>query len=131
MMEKLFGWSENDVRYGVKKIWVFLWVFIVIVGCGPQTPAPLDPMLAPGSPQAKQAIATVQTLAQQRGYRLSKFDVQLKADPDTGNFMIFLFPKTHERKFDRRSSLFAIVNAKSGQMIQFSDPVHDKPQKPH
>lgn len=79
--------------------------------------------LAPGSEREKNAIAEVRRLAVQHGYHPEKMELEVKSNPETGDFLIFLFPKPLDAQHLRRElGLFALVNAKSGQVIRFSDP---------
>lgn len=65
-------------------------------------------------------------LAVQHGYHPEKMDLQIKANPETGDFSIFLFLRTADvRELHREGGLFALVNAQSGQVIRFSDPKTD------
>ncbi len=110
----------------MKRIWIVL-ALIGLVGCGVQSPAPADPSLVIGGPEEKNAVAEVKALAAKNGYHPEKYEVIVRVDKDLGNFLIFLFPRTKEKQvLDRRTGIFAIVKASSGQVIEYSDPAHDK-----
>lgn len=110
----------------MKRIWLFL-MLVSLTGCGTQAPVSLDPALAIGSPEEKRAVAEVQALASKNGYPPKKYEVVVRVDKDLGNFLVFLFLKTGDKRpFDRRSGIFGIVHAKTGQVIDYSDPTHDK-----
>jgi hypothetical protein len=107
----------------VKKICLFLFVFVLAVGCGSNSLPKENPDLAFGSAQEKSAIAEVKLLAVQHGYHPEKMELEVKTNLETGDFLIFLFPKPLDAQHLRRElGLFALVNAKSGQVIRFSDP---------
>src|ERR1700677_2218791 len=111
------------MRLIVKKTCLFLFVFVLTVGCDSNSSPKENPDLASGSPQEKNAIAEVKRLAVQHGYHPEKMKLEIKTNPETGDFLIFLFPKPLDAQHLRRElGLFALVNAKSGQVIRFSDP---------
>ncbi|HTA75896.1 MAG TPA: hypothetical protein VK791_01925 [bacterium] len=102
------------------KYWAFLFS---VVGCSSNGSVAQDETMIPGSDREKRAIAIVDHLAVQHGYHPQKMNLEIKTNPETGDFMIFLFPKPVDALHLRRElGLFAIVNAKSGQVIRFSDP---------
>jgi hypothetical protein len=119
---------EDDLyREGfVKNIWKCAIIIFMTVSCAPGNPPVENKALASGSAEEKRAIAEMKRLAIQHGYHPEKMDMQIKSNSETGNFSIFLFPKTVDSKsFHREDGLFAIVNAQSGQVIRFSDPKTD------
>jgi len=104
----------------VLKCWIFL---LLAAGCGTKAPIAQDKTLSPGSPQEMSAIAEVKRLAVQHKYHPEKMNMEIETNPETGDFLIFLFPKpTDSLHLHRELGLFAIVKAKSGQVIRFSDP---------
>lgn len=106
---------KNAIKY-----WAFLFL---AVGCGSNGSVPQDETMVSGGDLEKRAIAVVEHLAVQHGYHPKKMNLEIKTNPETGDFMIFLFPKPLDAQHLRREfGLFAIVNAKSGQVIRFSDP---------
>lgn len=105
--------------------WKYILCIWSVVGCAQVSPAP-DPSLALGSAEEKNAVAEVKRLAVQHGYHPEKMNLEVNADRETGNFSIFLFPKpVDSQHLKRELGLFAIVNAKSGRVIRFSDPATD------
>ncbi len=110
----------------MKNMWKYWIVLLLVAGCGVQEPISQDKTLSPGSPQEKNAITEVKRLAIQHGYHPEKMNLEIKTNSETGDIMIFLFPKPVDPQHLRREmGLFAIVNAKSGQVIRFSDPRAD------
>jgi hypothetical protein len=107
----------------VKKIHLISFIFVLTVGCGSNSLPKENMDLAPGSAREISAIAEVRRLAVQHGYHPEKMELEIKSNPETGDFLIFLFPKPLDARHLRRElGLFALVNAKSGQVIRFSDP---------
>ena len=107
----------------MKNRWKYWIVFFLAVGCAPNAATPTDKALLIGSAEEKSAVAIVKRLAVQHKYHPEKMNLEIKRNPETGDFMIFLFPKPLNAQHLRREfGLFAIVNAKSGQVIRFSDP---------
>jgi hypothetical protein len=112
--------------WGMKNIWNCAIVVFLTVGCAPNNPQVENKALAPGSMEEKRAVAEMTRLAVEHGYRPEKMERQIKANPETGDFSIFMFPKTAGGKgIYREQGLFALVNAQSGQVIRFSDPKTD------
>ncbi len=110
----------------MKDIWKYIVLIFVAVGCVPSNSTVENKALAPGSMEEKRAVSEVKRLAVQHGYHPEKMDLQIKANPETGDFSVFLFPKTTDvREFHRELGLFAIVKAQSGELIRFSDPKTD------
>ena|ERR1700679_1650489 len=107
----------------MKNVWK-CWTFLFLAaGCGTNATIPQDKTLSPGSPQEISAIKEVKRLAVQHRYHPEKMNMEIKTNPETGDFLIFLFPKPLDAQhLHREFGLFAIVNAKSGQVIRFSDP---------
>jgi hypothetical protein len=107
----------------MKNRWKYWSVLFLAVGCAPNASIPPDKALSIGSPEEKNAVAIVKRLAVQHKYYPEKMNMEIKSNPETGDFMIFLFPKPVDAQHLRREhGLFAIVNSKSGQVIRFSDP---------
>jgi hypothetical protein len=107
----------------MKNIWKYWIVLFLAAGCGSNASIPPDKTLIMGSAEEKNAVAIVKRLAIQHKYHPEKMNMEIKTNSETGDFMIFLFPKPGDAQHLRREfGLFAIVNAKSGQVIRFSDP---------
>jgi hypothetical protein len=110
----------------VNPIWKYAVVIFLAVGCAPENPPIENRVLAPGSMEEKRAVTEITRLAVEHGYHPEKMDLQIKANLETGDFSIFMFPKNIGGKGIRREQgLFALVNAQSGQVIRFSDPKTD------
>ncbi len=103
---------------------------VLISGCEQfsfSTDIPPDPAFSHGSPEEKRAVQLVQNLAVKHGYNPKKMNWQIIPNSESGNFSIFLFPKPVDLNHLRRNeALFAIVQAKTGKVIEFSDPGQDK-----
>jgi len=110
----------------MKSIWKYWIVLLWFAGCGVQEPVSQDKTLSSGSPQEKNAVMEVKRLAIQHGYHPEEMNLEIKTNFETGDIMIFLFPKPVDAQHLRREmGLFAIVNAKSGRVIRFNDPKTD------
>jgi hypothetical protein len=108
---------------GMNHIWKYATVIFLTVGCTPGNPPVENKALAPGSMEEKRAVAEMKRLAVEHGYHPEKMKLQIKANPETGDFSIFMFPKAVDGKgIYLEQGLFAIVKAQSGQVIRFSDP---------
>jgi hypothetical protein len=106
----------------MRNIWKYAFVLFVIIGCGRFSPAENKP-LASGTAEEKNAVAVVKRLAVQHGYHPEKMNLEVKRNSDTGDFLIFLFPQPIDAQHLRREfGLFAVVQAKTGRVIRFSDP---------
>lgn len=107
----------------MKKIHLISFFCVLTIGCGSNSLSKENLDLAPGSEKEKSAIAEVKRLAVQHGYYPEKMELEIKSNSETGDFLIFLFPKPLDAQhFHRELGLFALVNARSGQVIRFSDP---------
>jgi hypothetical protein len=112
----------------MRNIWKYAFVLFLTVGCGPFSPADKKSLVL-GTVEEKNAEAAVKRLAVQHGYHPEKMNLEVKMDPETGDILIFLFPKPIDsRHLLRELGLFAIVQAKTGAVIRFSDPA-SKPKK--
>jgi hypothetical protein len=106
----------------MRNIWKYAFVLFAITGCGRFSPAENKP-LASGTVEEKNAVAVVKRLAVQHGYHPEKMNLEVMRNSETGDFSIFLFPKPIDAQHLRRElGLFAIVQAKTGRVIRFSDP---------
>jgi len=110
----------------MRSIWEYAFILFLAAGCGTHSSPIEDKTLALGSPEEKNAVAAVKRLAVQHGYHPEKMILEVKANAETGDFLIFLFPKpVDSQHLHRELALFAIVKAKSGQVIRFSDPASE------
>lgn len=106
----------------MKRIRLISFIFVLTVGCGSNDLSKENLNLTFGSEREKNALAEVKRLAVQHGYHHEKMELEIKLNPETGDFSIFMFPKPLDAHHLRRElGLFALVNAKSGQVIRFSD----------
>ena len=106
----------------MRNIWKYVFFLFLLTGCGPFFPEK-DKTFALGTVEEKNAVAAVKRLAIQHGYRPEKMNLEVNRNSGTGDFLIFLFPKPIDAQhLQREFGLFAIVQAKTGNVIRFSDP---------
>ena len=113
----------------MKSFWKCVFFYFLLTSCGPFFPEK-DKPLALGTAEEKNAVAVVKRLAIQHGYRPEKMNLEVNRNSGTGDFLIFLFPKPIDTQhLQREFGLFAIVQAKTGTVIRFSDPAMETRKK--
>jgi len=106
---------------------IVLCVFGVwLAGCGGRKDAAASEDLFTRDREQK-AVTAVEKTARERGRALARMKLEVKEDRDGGHFLVFFFPVSKDGKtFDAPHALFAIVDAKTDQVLRYSDPLAEE-----